>query len=476
MIYIHWIFLLIYIMVIVSIIVTILMDNRQPAKTMAWVMVLLFVPVAGIILYIFFGQNTRKMRFISQRSLDQLSKRQMLEFVEQRELRMPDKFQSLVRLFTNQSLALPFKDNEAEFYTDGYQFFPALLQSISRARHHIHLETYIFDDDPLGRLIADALIQKAKEGVEIRVIYDDVGCWRVPSAFFERMKKAGIDVCAFMPVKFPAFTSKVNYRNHRKVCVIDGIEGFTGGINIALRYVKGMRNGTLPWRDTQMRLRGSIVYALQRAFLVDWYFVDRTLVTNRKYYPPMPWKISNDCLAQMVTSSPIAPWPDIMQGYVRILLEAKSYVYMESPYFLPTEPVLFAMRTAALAGVDVRLMVPRHSDSHLLEWASLSYVVETLAAGVKIKLYEGGFNHSKLLVADDEVSTCGSTNIDFRSFENNFESNVFFYDRQMALRIKELYMADEAQSVDFNDVDTLRHRPYLHRLTESLFRLLAPLL
>ncbi len=476
MIYIHWIFLLIYIMVIVSIIVTILMDNRQPAKTMAWVMVLLFVPVAGIILYIFFGQNTRKMRFISQRLLDQLSKRQMLEFVEQRELRMPDKFQSLVRLFTNQSLALPFKDNEAEFYTDGYQFFPALLQSISRARHHIHLETYIFDDDPLGRLIADALIQKAKEGVEIRVIYDDVGCWRVPSAFFERMKKAGIDVCAFMPVKFPAFTSKVNYRNHRKVCVIDGIEGFTGGINIALRYVKGMRNGTLPWRDTHMRLRGSIVYALQRAFLVDWYFVDRTLVTNRKYYPPMPWKISNDCLAQMVTSSPIAPWPDIMQGYVRILLEAKSYVYMESPYFLPTEPVLFAMRTAALAGVDVRLMVPRHSDSHLLEWASLSYVVETLAAGVKVKLYEGGFNHSKLLVADDEVSTCGSTNIDFRSFENNFESNVFFYDRQMALRIKELYMADEAQSVDFNDVDTLRHRPYLHRLTESLFRLLAPLL
>lgn len=476
MIYIHWIFLLIYIMVIVSIIVTILMDNRQPAKTMAWVMVLLFVPIAGIILYIFFGQNTRKMRFISQRSLDQLSKRQMLEFVEQRELRMPDKFQSLVRLFTNQSLALPFKDNEAEFYTDGYQFFPALLQAISRARHHIHLETYIFDDDPLGRLIADALIQKAKEGVEIRVIYDDVGCWRVPSAFFERMKKAGIDVCAFMPVKFPAFTSKVNYRNHRKVCVIDGIEGFTGGINIALRYVKGMRNGTLPWRDTHMRLRGSIVYALQRAFLVDWYFVDRTLVTNRTYYPPMPWKISNDCLAQMVTSSPIAPWPDIMQGYVRILLEAKNYVYMESPYFLPTEPVLFAMRTAALAGVDVRLMVPRHSDSHLLEWASLSYVVETLAAGVKIKLYEGGFNHSKLLVADDEVSTCGSTNIDFRSFENNFESNVFFYDRQMALRIKELYMADEAQSVDFNDVDTLRHRPYLHRLTESLFRLLAPLL
>lgn len=476
MIYIHWIFLLIYIMVIVSIIVTILMDNRQPAKTMAWVMVLLFVPVAGIILYIFFGQNTRKMRFISQRSLDQLSKRQMLEFVEQRELRMPDKFQSLVRLFTNQSLALPFKDNEAEFYTDGYQFFPALLQAISRARHHIHLETYIFDDDPLGRLIADALIQKAKEGVEIRVIYDDVGCWRVPSAFFERMKKAGIDVCAFMPVKFPAFTSKVNYRNHRKVCVIDGIEGFTGGMNIALRYVKGMRNGTLPWRDTHMRLRGSIVYALQRAFLVDWYFVDRTLVTNRKYYPPMPWKISNDCLAQMVTSSPIAPWPDIMQGYVRILLEARRYVYMETPYFLPTETVMSAMRIAALAGVDVRIMIPRHGDAKFVEWASRSYVFQTIQAGVKVYLYRTGFNHSKLLVCDDSVCTCGSTNIDFRSFENNFEANAFIYDRETALHVKQIFM-DDVEHCMFVTERMLNHkRPFFKRLWESLVRLLSPLL
>lgn len=476
MIYIHWIFLLIYIMVIVSIIVTILMDNRQPAKTMAWVMVLLFVPVAGIILYIFFGQNTRKMRFISQRSLDQLSKRQMLEFVEQRELRMPDKFQSLVRLFTNQSLALPFKDNEAEFYTDGYQFFPALLQSISRARHHIHLETYIFDDDPLGRLIADALIQKAKEGVEIRIIYDDVGCWRVPSAFFERMKKAGIDVCAFMPVKFPAFTSKVNYRNHRKICVIDGIEGFTGGMNIALRYVKGMRNDTLPWRDTHMRLRGSIVYALQRAFLVDWYFVDRTLVTNRKYYPPMPWKISNDCLAQMVTSSPIAPWPDIMQGYVRILLEARRYVYMETPYFLPTETVMSAMRIAALAGVDVRIMIPRHGDAKFVEWASRSYVFQTIQAGVKVYLYRTGFNHSKLLVCDDSVCTCGSTNIDFRSFENNFEANAFIYDRETALHVKQIFM-DDVEHCMFVTERMLNHkRPFFKRLWESLVRLLSPLL
>lgn len=476
MIYVHWIFIVLYVAVIVGIMLTVLMDNRQPAKTIAWVLVLLFVPVVGIVLYIFFGQNTRKMKLISGRSLDQLSKRSMLEFVEQRNLRMPEYFSSLVRLFTNQSMSLPFKDNAVEFYTDGYQFFPALLQAIKGATNHIHLDTYIFADDPLGRLVSDALIAKAREGVEVRLIYDDVGCWRVPERFFDRMRQAGVKVRSFMPVRFPAFTSKVNYRNHRKVCVIDGTQGFIGGMNIALRYVNGLHGGTLPWRDTHMRLRGSVVYALQRAFLVDWYFVDRTLINDHRYYPPMPWHISNDSLAQVVTSSPIAQWPDIMQGYVRILLEAKRYVYMETPYFLPTEPVLFAMRTAALAGVDVRLLIPRRSDAWLIQLASMSYVTETLEAGVKVRLYEKGFNHSKLLVADDQISTCGSTNIDFRSFENNFEANVFFYDRQTALRIKDIYMRDEDCSINFSEARELHHRPYMHRFVESLLRLLSPLL
>lgn len=476
MIYVHWIFIVLYVAVIVGIMLTVLMDNRQPAKTIAWVLVLLFVPVVGIVLYIFFGQNTRKMKLISGRSLDQLSKRSMLEFVEQRNLRMPEYFSSLVRLFTNQSLSLPFKDNAVEFYTDGYQFFPALLQAIKGATNHIHLDTYIIADDPLGRLVSDALIAKAREGVEVRLIYDDVGCWRVPERFFDRMRQAGVKVRSFMPVRFPAFTSKVNYRNHRKVCVIDGTQGFIGGMNIALRYVKGLHGGTLPWRDTHMRLRGSVVYALQRAFLVDWYFVDRTLINDHRYYPPMPWHISNDSLAQVVTSSPIAQWPDIMQGYVRILLEAKRYVYMETPYFLPTEPVMFAMRTAALAGVDVRLLIPRRSDAWLIQLASMSYVTETLEAGVKVRLYEKGFNHSKLLVADDQISTCGSTNIDFRSFENNFEANVFFYDRQTTLRIKDIYMRDEDCSINFSEARELHHRPYMHRFVESLLRLLSPLL
>ena len=474
MIYIHWIFILIYAFTVTATILTVLMDNRQPAKTMAWVLVLLFVPVVGIVLYFFFGQNVRKMRFISQRSLDQLTRRSMLEFVEQRELRLPDEYRTQIRLFANQNMSLPFKDNEADIYTSGYDFFPALLRAIAEAKHHIHLEVYIFADDALGRLVADALIARSKAGVEVRLIYDDVGSWRVKKSFFERMRNAGIDVHAFMPVKFPAFTSKVNYRNHRKLCVIDGTVGFIGGMNIALRYVKGTPRQ--PWRDTHLCVRGGAVYALQCSFLVDWYFVDRTLITNRRYYPPVPWRINNDCIAQVVTGSPVAQWPDMMQGYVRVLLEAQQYVYIATPYFLPTEPILFAMRTAALAGVDVRLMLPRHSDSRLLEWASISYVMETLEAGVKVLLYTAGFNHSKLLICDDSLCTCGSANVDFRSFENNFEANIFFYDRTMALRMKQVFLDDEAHCTTIGNVRELTHRPFRLRLWESVVRLISPLL
>lgn len=474
MLYIHWILLVIYLAITIGGIVAVLMDNKQPEKTMAWILVLCFMPIVGIIFYLFFGQNTRKEKVISERSMDLLMKRSMLEFAEQENLHIPRRNRPLMKLFTNQNWALPFKDNEVSIFTDGYELVSTLLYNIGQAQDHIHLDTYIIEDDPLGNLVADVLIDKARQGVEVRLLYDDVGCWRVKDRFFKRMKAAGIQVYAFMPVRFPAFTGKVNYRNHRKLCVIDGKVGFIGGMNIALRYVKGTARQT--WRDTHLCIRGGAVYAIQRAFLVDWYFVSRTLVTDRRYYPPVDKTIDNNCLTQIVTSSPVSPWPDIMQGYVRVLLQAHRYVYMESPYFLPTEPVLFAMRTAALAGVDVRLIVPRHGDAKLVEWASRSYLMEVIEAGVKVYLYEPGFNHSKILVSDDNLSSCGSTNIDFRSFENNFEANAFFFNEGMALRLKKVFLTDQAQSTLVDDVSYFIKRPFLQRLLESLVRLLSPLL
>lgn len=466
-------FVVIYEIVVVLMIIHVLMDNRQPAKTMAWALVIYFVPFVGMIFYLFFGVNTRRERLVSQRSMNQLTKRSMLEFVEQQGLRVAQSHKPMVDLFINQNLAMPFKDNSFDIYNDGYAFFPDLLAAIGKAKSHIHFDFYIFDDDALGMLIADALIDRAHEGVEVRVIYDDVGCWNVSHKFFERMREEGIEVCAFLPVRFPSFTSKVNYRNHRKIIVIDGKVGFVGGMNIALRYVKG-KDGK-PWRDTMVKVEGSAVYGLQRAFLVDWYFVDRTLISDRKYYPQPLVSAPNNRIAQTVTSSPISSNPEIMQGYVRLILAARRYIYIESPYFLPNEPVLFALKTAALGGLDIRIIVPWKTDAGMAEWGGRSYLREMVEAGVSVYLYTGGFLHSKMLICDDSLVSCGSTNFDFRSFENNFESNTFIYDEDTALRFKAIFLDDQTQTVEFKNVERRMKPKFPMRLWESIARMLSPL-
>lgn len=473
MIYIHWIVLVAYYVVAIIAMITVLMEHRQPAKTIAWVLILSFMPLVGIILFFFFGQRIRKDRYIWQKSLDQLTKRSMIEFVEQKNLELPEQHKELIQLFVNQNWALPFKNNETDIYTSGYEFFPALLHEISKAKDHIHITSYIIEDDPLGRLIRDALIEKARQGVEIRFLYDDVGSWKMKENFFELMREEGIEVHPFMPVRFPAFTSKVNYRNHRKIIVIDGKIGFVGGMNLALRYVKGEKGEK--WRDTHVKITGAAVYGLQRAFLVDWFYADRTLITNRKYYPDTAIKANNN-LIQIVTSSPTNVWAELEQGYIKVLLSAKRYVYMETPYFLPTEPILFALRTAALSGVDVRLMVPFKMDSKLVQLASQSYLNQIIASGVKVLCYKNGFNHSKLLVSDDNIATIGSANIDFRSFENNFEANAFFYDKTMAERVKNIFFTDESQCIPLQNIKEINHNSFIYRLWESIVRLLSPLL
>ena len=342
MIYIHWIVLVAYTVIAIVAMITVLLEHRQPAKTIAWVLVLSFLPLVGIVLYFFFGRRTRKNRHIWEKSLNQLTKRSMIEFAEQKQLELPEEHKELIQLFVNQNFALPFKNNETDVYVSGYEFFPALLAEISKATHHIHIVSYIIDDDPLGRLLRDALIDKARKGIEVRLLFDDVGSWKTPNRFFEQMREEGIEVHPFMPVRFPAFTGKVNYRNHRKIIVIDGKVGFIGGMNLAQRYVKGHKG--IMWRDTHVKISGAAVYGLQRAFLIDWFHADRTLITDRKYYPDTTITPNNN-LIQIVTSSPTNVWEELEQGYIKILLSAKRYVYMETPYFLPTEPIFFAMRT-----------------------------------------------------------------------------------------------------------------------------------
>lgn len=460
-----------YFAAIIGTIIVVILDNRNPVKTMAWILVLTFLPFIGLIFYFFFGRSTRRERIISKKSYNRLMQRPMAEFLAQESFKFPDDQYQLMKLFKNTNQALPFEGNRIETYTTGYPKLQALIKELYKAKDHIHLEYYIFEDDPVGNLICDILIEKSREGVEVRLIYDDVGCWHVPHRFYERMKEEGIEVRSFLKVRFPVFTSKVNYRNHRKIVVIDGKVGFIGGMNIAERYMRGFSWGI--WRDTHIKIEGKAVYGLQTAFLMDWYFVDRTLITSAQYFPEI--ESQGNSIAQIVTSEPVGQWKEIMLGLTLAINSSKKYFYIQTPYFLPTEPILSALQTAALAGIDIRIMMPERADNKITHLGSCSYLNDILKAGVKVYFYQKGFLHSKLMVSDDTLSTVGSTNMDFRSFEHNFEINAFMYDQDTAMQMREIFLHDQKESVQVL-LKNWKKRPVRQKAMESIVRLLAPLL
>jgi cardiolipin synthase len=307
--------------------------------------------------------------------------------------------------------------------------------------------------------------------VEVRLLYDDVGSWHVRNSFFEEMRRQGLEAEAFLKVRFPQFTAKVNYRNHRKQVIIDGRIGYIGGMNIALRYMKGVSWGV--WRDTHMRVEGKAVYGLQTAFLLDWYVVTQRLITDAVYFPEV--QSHGQSLMQIVTGDPVGEWRDIMQGILLALCNAKKYFYIETPYLLPTDPIIVALRTAALAGVDVRVMIPERGDARIIHLGTLSYLEDLMRAGVKVYMYRRGFLHSKLMVSDDGFSTVGSTNVDFRSFEHNFEINAFMYDTRTARTLKQLFLRDQKDCRLLNEKEWAK-RSMHQKVQESVVRLLAPLL
>lgn len=464
-------FNVLFVVVIIGTIVVVILDNRNPVKTMAWVLVLFFLPVVGLVFYFFFGRSTRKEKLIGKKGFTRLIKRPMEEYQAQRAFECPDGQYQLMRFFRRVNNALPFEGNATEVFTDGCSMLCSLIKEIAKAKHHIHLEFYIFEDDPVGRLLRDVLMDKARQGVEVRLLYDDVGCWKVPHAFFDEMRGAGIEARGFLKVRFPLFTSKVNYRNHRKIVIIDGRVAYTGGMNIALRYMKGFPWGV--WRDTHIKIEGKAVYGLQTAFLTDWYVVDRTLITSSRYFPEIG--TYGNALVQIVTSDPVGEWRDIMQGLLIAISSARKYFYIQTPYLLPTEPILMALKTAALAGVDVRIMIPARADTRITHLGSLSYLDDVMRAGVRIYLYQKGFLHSKLMVCDDTLSTVGSTNMDFRSFEHNFEVNAFMYDPDSALTLKGIFLQDQKDAILLQRKTWVK-RPWYQKAEESIVRLLAPLL
>lgn len=460
----------IYIVVVMILMVNLVLKNRDTVKTLAWLMVFIFLPFVGGVLYFFFGGDRRKEKMISNRLLSQIKQRERL--MNNGRLREVKKdFQPLMHYFYNTSSAAALPAESIDIISDTTKFIALLLEELDKAKEHIHMQFYIFENDELGNIVRDKLIEKAKQGVEVRFIYDNVGCWKIDDSFFDTMRCAGVHVECFLKVHFPIFSNKVNYRNHRKLVVVDGVVGFVGGCNIADRYVKGVAWGM--WRDTMLMLRGKAVQGLQSSFLIDWCFSNHALVCGKHYFPVLTGETS--AVVQAVQSNPVGEVRTIMGGLVKLLSVARSYIFLQTPYFMPNEAFLLAVNSAARSGVDVRLMLPEKSDNLISQYASNSYLGDLLRNGVKVYLYNGGFLHSKVVVCDDYVSSVGSANLDYRSFYHNFELTAVVYDKTVAHRLRELFFDDMKSCRQLTDSE-YRKRPLRRKCAESLARLFSPLL
>lgn len=467
-------FLLFYFVIVASTAIILMLENRQPAKTIAWLLVILLLPVAGLVIFYFFGQNIRKERYIGRKNFDLLSRSMQTAANETKPLQVPKKYQRLIMLNERRNRSTLTSGNEIQLYSLADDFLEHLLTDIRLAQHHVHLQSYIIEADEVGKMVQEALCQKAQEGIEVRLIYDDVGCWKAPKAFFERFKKFGAEVRPFLPVRFPSLTHRVNYRNHRKICVIDGEIGYIGGMNLTTRYTS---RGPLPWRDLHLRVEGHAAQGLQRIFTSDWFFVSGMLLNSPSYFPVLATSSRNEAsaLMQMVASNPVSSYPEYLYSLTWVIQHATDYIYLQTPYFMPNESVMQALQTAAMSGVDVQLMIPEKPDAFWLRWGNNSFLTPMLKAGIRIFLYQKGVLHSKCAVADDDWCTIGSANLDFRSFENNFEANAFIYHEATAKQVKEIFLEDinDCQELTLDKWET---RPWLQRYAESATRIFSPLL
>lgn len=459
------------------IIIVILSENRNPVKSLAWVTILLLLPIVGLILYLFFGRNIKNKRMISRRN------RRRLRRAEKRIKAKPEEYglseQSITQIKMGRSLtgAQFYPDNSIEFLHTGVDKFEALIKDLKAAKHSINIQYYIIEDDEAGNTVADILIEKATAGIPVRVIYDSVGSLSTSKNFFKRLKLGGVQVAPFFKVNFPFLGTQINWRNHRKIVVIDDTVGYIGGMNIANRYAKG-HTGKRTWRDTHLRITGPIVAALQYSFAIDWHFTGGELIA-----PPestLDHTLFRRCSicnvgAQLLTAGPTNQWSNVAMAFQKAIANAKKRVFIQTPYFLPDEGILKTLQAAALSLVDVRIMIPERSDSILLTYASASYIAECIKAGIKFYTYQPGMLHCKTLLVDDELVSVGSTNFDFRSFDFNFEANIFLFSRDANEAALHIFEEDAKQCRRILPTEW-RHRPLFNKVAESILRLFSPIL
>ncbi len=458
-------------------ILLVIWENGRPSRTLSWILILIFLPVLGIIAYVMVGGNLRKEKIFSLKGATDLKQINswlnlfLNSWKEEPKAAFPEK-SSLISLLTTNSKALLTEDNEATILQNGKETFEAIFQTIRIATHHIHLQFYIIEDGVLLNELEDVLVAKVKEGLDVRLLFDSVGSWRLRSATLNRMRNHGIQCVSFQPARFPRFGNRINYGNHRKIVVVDGVIGFVGGLNLSDRYVDPISETEI-WRDTQLKLAGDAVKGLQLVLLTDWFFASGEDCAETRMFPNSPVKPSLP--VQIVASGPDSRHPGIRQAYFAAITLAKDYFWIANAYLIPDESILTALKIAALSGVDVRIIIPEKSDSRLAHFSTQSYLEELMEAGVKIYLYQAGFIHCKTFLSDDLLLSIGTANWDQRSFDQNFEVNAFIYDADLATQLKNDFEADLANS-RLLELETFMNRPSWQRMLSALARMLSPVL
>lgn len=476
-----WILQNILLLNILFAILLVFFERRNPTTTWLWIMILFFLPGIGFLLYLFIGQDLRKKKiFKIKEEEDRFFKnlaaiqeenieKEKLDFNEPR----IKEYKDIIQFHLMSTDSVFTQDNEVKLYFSGKDKFNALLNSIHRSKKYIHIEYYIIRDDNLGNEIMDALIDKAKNGVEVKLLYDGMGSRSLPRNFFRELIEVGGEVACFFPPFSPILSIRINYRNHRKICIIDGKEAYVGGFNIGDEYIgKSERFGY--WRDTHCKIKGSAIYGLEWRFLLDWRFAANEEIENMENYF-IPKCTSGKTGVQIVSSGPDSKWTSIKDGYFKMIINARKKVYIQTPYFIPDDSILEALRVAGLSGVDVRVIIPSKPDHPFVYWASLSYIGELLQSGVRFYTYENGFIHSKVVLMDDILSSVGTANLDIRSFKLNFEVNAFIYDEKVNNEISEQFIKD-LESCKEITIDEYKKRSFAIKVKESISRLLSPIL
>lgn len=470
---------IIYLTTIIGVILTVLSENRNPLKATAWVVIVGFIPIVGLLAYVVFGQDQRRLHRINKHIHRRLARHPLRLNLPETPQRLPDHLERWSHLdeLTRRCGGSPLLAiEEIEVYTSGAEYYDRLLDDIATAQHHIHLEAYIFDDDEVLARLEEALVARRQQGVHVRIIYDYLGSYSVTEARWQTMRQAGIQVYPFLPVHLPLLSSTVNYRNHRKVAIIDGYIGYVGGMNFAKRYASGTALGI--WRDSHFRLTGDLVAGLQSAFLLDWYVVSRRVVSLEQFFPHHKHNQTPRAvvaLGQTLLGGPMDEYPHIEQAFTTLISRAERSIRLQTPYLLPTEAIRHALITIALSGVRVEVMIPKRSDSRPTDYAIASFVEPLLEAGVEVLRYEAGFLHAKVLVVDGCMSAVGSANMDFRSLEHNFEICTLIYGETLAQELSRQFDQDR-QHCERLTLETWRMRSRIDRLGESTMRLFSPLL